>query len=44
MGANFGGTNILEPLQEILNSPVNPEFPRQLFVLTDGGEISMKFR
>ncbi|GAM20130.1 hypothetical protein SAMD00019534_033050 [Acytostelium subglobosum LB1] len=34
--ATFGGTNMCEPLTEIMEYPYNPEYPRQVFVLTDG--------
>jgi len=39
MKSNLAGTNILPPLQYILSQPPNPDYPRQLFVLTDG-EVS----
>ncbi|XP_037533683.1 von Willebrand factor A domain-containing protein 5A-like [Nematolebias whitei] len=39
MGANLGGTEILEPLQHIYRQPCVPKRPRQLFVFTDG-EVS----
>eukprot|EP01112_Ceratiomyxa_fruticulosa_P009185 TRINITY_DN2395_c0_g1_i2.p1 TRINITY_DN2395_c0_g1~~TRINITY_DN2395_c0_g1_i2.p1 ORF type:complete len:918 (+),score=260.17 TRINITY_DN2395_c0_g1_i2:845-3598(+) len=34
--ADFGGTELLQPLQAILKTPSKPGIPRQLFVLTDG--------
>jgi hypothetical protein len=34
--ANLGGTNLLKPLQHVLNQPEDPLFPRHVFVLTDG--------
>nr|XP_055047552.1 von Willebrand factor A domain-containing protein 5A-like isoform X4 [Misgurnus anguillicaudatus] len=36
MGANMGGTEILQPLKHIYSQPGYPEHPRQLFVFTDG--------
>jgi hypothetical protein len=36
MSANLGGTNILRPLQEVLQSKPKEGYPRQLFILTDG--------
>nr|XP_046246259.1 von Willebrand factor A domain-containing protein 5A-like isoform X2 [Scatophagus argus] len=36
MGANLGGTEILEPLKNIYSKPCIPNQPRQLFVFTDG--------
>ncbi|CAL8360994.1 unnamed protein product [Merluccius merluccius] len=36
MGADMGGTEILEPLKHIFNQPCIPSQPRQLFVFTDG--------
>jgi Ca-activated chloride channel family protein len=36
MDADMGGTEILAPLEAILQRPVRPELPRQLFILTDG--------
>ncbi len=38
MKADLGGTNILDPLQNILSIPPLPDFPRQVFILTDGGK------
>ena len=35
--ANMGGTNILEPIRRVLSEPVDPKYPRQVIVLTDGG-------
>ncbi|KAM9992596.1 hypothetical protein ACTFIY_010048 [Dictyostelium cf. discoideum] len=37
--ANLGGTELLEPIVDILSKESDPEFPRQVFILTDG-EIS----
>src|SRR5205823_11681371 len=34
--ANLGGTEILAPLQHLLQMAPDPERPRQLLVLTDG--------
>ncbi|MGH0158615.1 UNVERIFIED_CONTAM: hypothetical protein FKN15_042401 [Acipenser sinensis] len=36
MGADFGGTEILEPLKDIYSKACRPGHPRQLFVFTDG--------
>uniref|UniRef100_A0A8C5PHR6 von Willebrand factor A domain containing 5A n=1 Tax=Leptobrachium leishanense TaxID=445787 RepID=A0A8C5PHR6_9ANUR len=36
MDANFGGTEILQPLRKIYKTGVRPDHPRQLFVFTDG--------
>lgn len=36
MDANFGGTEIYEPLEKILESPVVEGYPKQVFLLTDG--------
>lgn len=36
MAADFGGTEILEPLKHIYNQAGKPGHPRQLFVFTDG--------
>nr|XP_020500224.1 von Willebrand factor A domain-containing protein 5A isoform X2 [Labrus bergylta] len=36
MGANLGGTEILEPLKHIYSQPCIHNQPRQLFVFTDG--------
>ncbi|XP_054883865.1 von Willebrand factor A domain-containing protein 5A-like [Poeciliopsis prolifica] len=36
MGANLGGSEILEPLRQIYRQPCIPNHPRQLFVFTDG--------
>jgi hypothetical protein len=32
----FTGTDILRPLKDILSTPIDPQFPRQVFCLTDG--------
>jgi von Willebrand factor A domain-containing protein 5 len=37
MEANMGGTKILPPLKFILENPVDSNYPRQVFLLTDGG-------
>uniref|UniRef100_A0A8C9TZ76 von Willebrand factor A domain-containing protein 5A-like n=1 Tax=Scleropages formosus TaxID=113540 RepID=A0A8C9TZ76_SCLFO len=37
MQADFGGTEILPPLQNIYSKPCLPSHPRQLFLFTDGG-------
>ncbi|KAH3761498.1 hypothetical protein Pelo_6725 [Pelomyxa schiedti] len=34
--ANLGGTELLAPLLNVLTEPVEDEYPRQVFVLTDG--------
>ncbi|GCB76106.1 hypothetical protein scyTo_0019844 [Scyliorhinus torazame] len=39
VGADMGGTEILEPLTDIYSKPCIPGHPRQLFVFTDG-EVS----
>jgi hypothetical protein len=36
MSANLIGTKILPPLQDIMSREIRPNFPRQLFCLTDG--------
>ncbi|XP_075042986.1 von Willebrand factor A domain-containing protein 5A-like [Mixophyes fleayi] len=36
MDANFGGTEILQPLQKIYKTAGRSDHPRQLFVFTDG--------
>uniref|UniRef100_A0A3P9NI16 von Willebrand factor A domain-containing protein 5A-like n=1 Tax=Poecilia reticulata TaxID=8081 RepID=A0A3P9NI16_POERE len=36
MGADLGGSEILEPLRHIYRQPCIPKHPRQLFVFTDG--------
>ncbi|XP_006001347.1 von Willebrand factor A domain-containing protein 5A isoform X2 [Latimeria chalumnae] len=36
MDADFGGTEILNPLKDIYSKACRPEQPRQLFVFTDG--------
>ncbi len=36
INANLGGTEILSPLEEVLQQRPDPELPRQLFILTDG--------
>ena len=39
LNADYGGTEILQPLQAILASAPVPGYARQVFVLTDG-EVS----
>jgi hypothetical protein len=39
MQANYGGTEIYQPLEAIFRQPVKAGFLRQIFVLTDG-EVS----
>jgi len=34
--ANYGGTNIYEPLSDVLSQPLIPFYSRQVFLLTDG--------
>ncbi|KYQ92281.1 type A von Willebrand factor domain-containing protein [Tieghemostelium lacteum] len=34
--ADLGGTELLAPIKDIFNSPYDPEYPRQVFILTDG--------
>lgn len=36
MQADLGGTNLLKPLTDILSKPEIPEYPRHVFVITDG--------
>ncbi|KAF2357239.1 von Willebrand factor type A [Trinorchestia longiramus] len=36
MEADMGGTEILQPLKAIYSQPVDPEFSRQVLMLTDG--------
>jgi uncharacterized protein YegL len=36
MKADLGGTNVLAPLQDILSGGPNLDYPRQVFLLTDG--------
>ncbi|KAN0029598.1 hypothetical protein ACTA71_007730 [Dictyostelium dimigraforme] len=43
ISANLGGTELLPPLIDILSSPFDPEYPRQVFILTDG-EVSERDR
>lgn len=39
----MGGTEILEPLEKILNKPlVNNYYPRSIFILTDGDVSNTK--
>ncbi|KAM4708220.1 von Willebrand factor A domain-containing protein 5A-like [Discoglossus pictus] len=49
MDADFGGTEILQPLKKIYKTATIPEHPRQLFVFTDGevgntGEVIAEVR
>ena len=37
MSADFGGTEISDPLKAILDSQVIEGYPKQVFLLTDGG-------
>ncbi|KYQ92274.1 hypothetical protein DLAC_07123 [Tieghemostelium lacteum] len=39
--ADLGGTELLPPIKDIFNSPYDPQYPRQVFILTDG-EIDEK--
>ena len=34
--ANFGGTNIFSPMKDILQEGIKPEYPRFVFLMTDG--------
>ncbi|KAN0028067.1 hypothetical protein ACTFIV_009896 [Dictyostelium citrinum] len=43
ISANLGGTELLPPMMDILSAPYDPEYPRQVFILTDG-EISERDR
>ena len=36
MEANYGGTEILPPLKEILSLKPIPDYARQIYLLTDG--------
>ncbi len=36
MEADLGGTDLLAPLREVLAKPPLPDYPRHVFVLTDG--------
>jgi hypothetical protein len=38
MEANMGGTKILPALKFVLENPVEEKYPRQVFLLTDGGD------
>jgi hypothetical protein len=33
ISADLGGTELLAPLRDVLSSPADPQFPRQVFVL-----------
>ena len=37
MDADLGGTEILCPLQDLFSQPLIKGYPRQVFILTDGG-------
>ncbi|EGG14074.1 type A von Willebrand factor domain-containing protein [Cavenderia fasciculata] len=37
--ADLGGTELLPPIKSILSKPYDPQYPRQVFILTDG-EVS----
>lgn len=39
MNADMGGTEILDPLKKVYSQKCNPNYPRQIFLLTDG-EVS----
>ncbi|GAM27202.1 hypothetical protein SAMD00019534_103770 [Acytostelium subglobosum LB1] len=39
--ANLGGTELLPPIQAILKNEYDPQYPRQVFILTDG-EVSQR--
>ncbi|GAM27020.1 hypothetical protein SAMD00019534_101950 [Acytostelium subglobosum LB1] len=39
--ANLGGTELLPPMKAILGNPYDPQYPRQVFILTDG-EVSQR--
>ncbi|GAM24128.1 hypothetical protein SAMD00019534_073030 [Acytostelium subglobosum LB1] len=39
--ANLGGTELLPPIQAILRNPNDSQYPRQVFILTDG-EVSQR--
>ncbi|EGG21832.1 hypothetical protein DFA_01718 [Cavenderia fasciculata] len=36
MSANMGGTELFEPIKDVLKAPALPDYPRQVFILTDG--------
>ena len=36
LDGNYGGTELLPPLQSILTTPPLQDYKRQVFVLTDG--------
>jgi uncharacterized protein YegL len=35
-GADFGGTEILEPIKHVLQQESDPQYPKTIFLLTDG--------
>ena len=37
MRANFGGTQIFRPLNNLLEEKINEGYPKHIFLLTDGG-------
>ncbi|EFA84707.1 type A von Willebrand factor domain-containing protein [Heterostelium album PN500] len=39
--ADLGGTELLPPIQAIISQPVDSQYPRQVFILTDG-EVSQR--
>ncbi|KAN0029623.1 hypothetical protein ACTA71_007755 [Dictyostelium dimigraforme] len=41
IGAHLGGTELLPPIKDILKNESDPEYPRQVFLITDG-EISSR--
>ena len=40
--ANMGGTEILKPLNYVLKTPLRKEYPRLIFLLTDGAVSNIK--
>ncbi|EGG24000.1 hypothetical protein DFA_06138 [Cavenderia fasciculata] len=47
MDADMGGTELFEPIKDVLAMPALPEYPRQVFILTDGAvsqrEVLIKY-
>lgn len=39
LDANMGGTNISKPMKFLEGVPVKPEYPRNVFLLTDGAVV-----